>query len=218
REFTSPVLLCPLALWHRGVPVAVLLVLVWPAAKSVQLGQTVSIDCKVSQTVALWSASQYHLTWYHQKSGEAPKALIKLTSHRFSGISSRFRGSGTGNGIDFTLTISGVQAEDSGVYYCLSYSLNPFWVIGLLVPVQLLLKLEDIIIRSPVCDLIDLRSEDGSIPALSAHVSKLFSSGAAIRHLLFTICHCHTNTQKQHVDKSSPMKYDLEPADPDSGS
>uniref|UniRef100_A0A3P9M6C8 Ig-like domain-containing protein n=1 Tax=Oryzias latipes TaxID=8090 RepID=A0A3P9M6C8_ORYLA len=89
-----------------------------PAAKSVQLGQKVTIDCKASRQVAVWSGSQYYLSWYHQKSGEAPKALIHRTSDRFSGISSRFSGSGSGNGIDFTLTISGVQAEDSGVYYC----------------------------------------------------------------------------------------------------
>uniref|UniRef100_H2L6J8 Ig-like domain-containing protein n=1 Tax=Oryzias latipes TaxID=8090 RepID=H2L6J8_ORYLA len=92
-----------------------------PAAKSVQLNQKVSIDCKASQQVAHYSGSQYFLAWYHQKSGEAPKALIRRTSDRFSGISSRFSGSGSGNGIDFTLTISGVQAEDSGVYYCQSY-------------------------------------------------------------------------------------------------
>uniref|UniRef100_A0A3B3HYF8 Ig-like domain-containing protein n=1 Tax=Oryzias latipes TaxID=8090 RepID=A0A3B3HYF8_ORYLA len=92
-----------------------------PAAKSVQLNQKVTIDCKASRQVAHYSGSQYYLSWYHQKSGEAPKALISRTSDRFSGISSRFSGSGSGNGIDFTLTISGVQAEDSGVYYCQSY-------------------------------------------------------------------------------------------------
>ena len=96
-------------------------VLTQPAAKSVQLGQTVSIDCKTSPKVAQYSGSQYYLAWYHQKSGEAPKALIYRTSDRFSGISSRFSGSGAGNGVDFTLTISGVQAEDAGVYYCQSY-------------------------------------------------------------------------------------------------
>uniref|UniRef100_A0A3B3HKP9 Ig-like domain-containing protein n=1 Tax=Oryzias latipes TaxID=8090 RepID=A0A3B3HKP9_ORYLA len=89
-----------------------------PAAKSVQLNQKVTIDCKASQQVVQHSGPQYYLAWYHQKSGEAPKALIYRTSDRLSGISSRFSGSGSGNGIDFTLTISGVQAEDSGVYYC----------------------------------------------------------------------------------------------------
>uniref|UniRef100_A0A3B3BJM2 Ig-like domain-containing protein n=1 Tax=Oryzias melastigma TaxID=30732 RepID=A0A3B3BJM2_ORYME len=97
-----------------------------PAAKSVQLGQTVSIDCKASQKVYYSSYySNYRLAWYHQKSGEAPKLLIYATSENEDGISSRFSGSGTGNGIDFTLTISGVQAEDSGVYYCQSYHSGP---------------------------------------------------------------------------------------------
>uniref|UniRef100_A0A3P9IE13 Ig-like domain-containing protein n=1 Tax=Oryzias latipes TaxID=8090 RepID=A0A3P9IE13_ORYLA len=82
-------------------------------SQSVVPEQTVSIRC--------WTGSRYYLAWYHHKSGEAPKALIERTSERFSGISSRFSGSGSGNGIDFTLTISGVQAEDSGVYYCQSY-------------------------------------------------------------------------------------------------
>uniref|UniRef100_A0A8C4DVV6 Ig-like domain-containing protein n=2 Tax=Dicentrarchus labrax TaxID=13489 RepID=A0A8C4DVV6_DICLA len=92
-----------------------------PAAKSVQPGQTVSIECKASTQVAHRSGSQYYLAWYHQKTGEAPKLLIYITSDRFSGISSRFSGSGAGNGVDFILTISGVQAEDTGVYYCQSY-------------------------------------------------------------------------------------------------
>uniref|UniRef100_A0AAQ5XD70 Ig-like domain-containing protein n=1 Tax=Amphiprion ocellaris TaxID=80972 RepID=A0AAQ5XD70_AMPOC len=85
------------------------------------LGQTVSIDCKASPKVALYSGSQYFLAWYQQKTGEAPKLLIYLTTSRASGISSRFSGSGTGNGVDFTLTISGVQTEDAAVYYCQSY-------------------------------------------------------------------------------------------------
>uniref|UniRef100_A0A3Q2CG25 Ig-like domain-containing protein n=1 Tax=Cyprinodon variegatus TaxID=28743 RepID=A0A3Q2CG25_CYPVA len=103
--------------WSDGQNVVV----TQPAAKSVQLGQTVTIDCKVNRQVAQYSGSQYFLAWYHQKPGEAPKALIYVTSDRLSGISSRFTGSGAGNGIDFTLTITGVQAEDAGVYYCQSY-------------------------------------------------------------------------------------------------
>uniref|UniRef100_A0AAQ5X6X2 Ig-like domain-containing protein n=1 Tax=Amphiprion ocellaris TaxID=80972 RepID=A0AAQ5X6X2_AMPOC len=96
------------------------------AVKSVQLSQTVSIDCKVSRQVAHYSGSNYYLAWYHHKTGEAPKRLIDRTSYRYSGISSRLSGSGAGNGLDFTLTISGVQAEDSGVYYCQSYHSSNF--------------------------------------------------------------------------------------------
>uniref|UniRef100_A0A3Q3MWP5 Ig-like domain-containing protein n=1 Tax=Mastacembelus armatus TaxID=205130 RepID=A0A3Q3MWP5_9TELE len=93
-------------------------VLTQPAAKSLQPGQTVTINCKASPKVAHHSGSQYHGSWYQQKPGETPKLLIYRTSDRQSGISSRFSGSGAGNGIDFTLTISGVQAEDAAVYYC----------------------------------------------------------------------------------------------------
>uniref|UniRef100_A0A3Q1INT3 Ig-like domain-containing protein n=1 Tax=Anabas testudineus TaxID=64144 RepID=A0A3Q1INT3_ANATE len=96
-------------------------VLTQSAAKSVQIGQTVTINCKASREVAQYSGSQYYLYWYHQKTGETPKLLIYLTSERNSGISTRFSGSGAGNGVDFTLTISGVQTEDAAVYYCQSF-------------------------------------------------------------------------------------------------
>ncbi|MEQ2257624.1 hypothetical protein ILYODFUR_036569 [Ilyodon furcidens] len=81
-----------------------------PGSQSVVPGQTVSIRCKTSSDV------YSYLHWYLQKPAEAPKLLIYSASNRQSGVPARFSGSGYGS--DFTLTISGVQAEDSGVYYC----------------------------------------------------------------------------------------------------
>uniref|UniRef100_A0A671TEP9 Ig-like domain-containing protein n=1 Tax=Sparus aurata TaxID=8175 RepID=A0A671TEP9_SPAAU len=89
-----------------------------PGAQSVAPGQTVSIRCKASSGVT------NDLQWYHQKAGEAPKLLIYNAQNHQSGVSDRF--SGSQSGTDFTLTISGVQTEDAGVYYCQQDNSLPF--------------------------------------------------------------------------------------------
>uniref|UniRef100_A0A8C1BC37 Ig-like domain-containing protein n=1 Tax=Cyprinus carpio carpio TaxID=630221 RepID=A0A8C1BC37_CYPCA len=88
-----------------------------PSVKMVQIGQEVRINCKTSSSVY----GGNYLAWYLQKPGEAPKLLIYTATNRYTGTPSRFSGSGSNNhGTDFTLTISGVQTEDTGDYYCLS--------------------------------------------------------------------------------------------------
>ncbi|XP_039905886.1 immunoglobulin kappa light chain-like [Simochromis diagramma] len=86
-----------------------------PGAVSSAVGGTVRINCRTSQDVY----NNNHLAWYQQKDGGVPKLLIYGASTRASGIPARFTGSGSNS--DFTLTISGVQAEDAAVYYCQSF-------------------------------------------------------------------------------------------------
>ncbi|MCI4381408.1 hypothetical protein PGIGA_G00251150 [Pangasianodon gigas] len=81
-----------------------------PGSQSVSQGESVTLTCRASQYI------HDDLTWYLQKPGEAPKALIYDASHLEPGIPDRFSGSYSGS--EFSLKISGVQSEDAGDYYC----------------------------------------------------------------------------------------------------
>uniref|UniRef100_UPI00406992CF antibody light chain n=1 Tax=Homo sapiens TaxID=9606 RepID=UPI00406992CF len=90
-----------------------------PASVSASPGQSITISC----TGTHFDIVDYdYLSWYQQHPGNAPKLLIYGVSNRPSGVSSRFSGSKSGN--TASLTISGLQAEDEGDYYCSSYSIS----------------------------------------------------------------------------------------------
>lgn len=93
-----------------------------PLSLSVTPGEPACISCRASQSLQHINGNTY-LYWYLQKPGQSPQLLIYLVSNRFTGVSDRF--SGSGSGTDFALRISRVEAEDVGVYYCMQSTHDP---------------------------------------------------------------------------------------------
>lgn len=99
-----------------------------PRVQAVKPGETVTLGCKTSQDVYNAGTANARQAWYQQKPGAAPKLLIYDAQKRQSGTPTRFSGSGSYS--DFTLTISGVQIEDGGDYYCWSkHKISGNWVL-----------------------------------------------------------------------------------------
>uniref|UniRef100_A0A673MTA0 Ig-like domain-containing protein n=1 Tax=Sinocyclocheilus rhinocerous TaxID=307959 RepID=A0A673MTA0_9TELE len=73
-----------------------------PEVKTVQQGQTVTIECQIDTSSAVHNIKSLQ-----------------------SGTPSRFSGNGADCGTDLTLIISGVQTEDTGDYYCQSEHSGP---------------------------------------------------------------------------------------------
>ncbi|CAM4664173.1 unnamed protein product [Lepidochelys kempii] len=111
-----------LLLWAQGSSGQIVLTQT-PESLAVSPGDRVTINCKASSSV-----STSYMAWYQQKSGQAPKLLIYSTSSRPSGIPDRF--SGSGSGTDYTFTISRVEADDAGDYYCQQSHSYPLTVIN----------------------------------------------------------------------------------------
>nr|BCL50801.1 anti-occludin single chain variable fragment [synthetic construct] len=89
-----------------------------PASLSASPEEIVTITCQASQDIGNW------VTWYQQKPGKSPQLLVYSATTLADGIPSRF--SGSRSGTQYSLKISRLQVEDTGIYYCLQRYSTPY--------------------------------------------------------------------------------------------
>ncbi|XP_025050348.1 immunoglobulin kappa light chain-like [Alligator sinensis] len=95
-----------------------ILLMQMPESLAVSPGETITIICK-----AITSSGSY-IHWYQQKKGQPPTLLISGTNSRVLGIPDQFSSSKSDS--NYTLTISRVEADDAGDYYCQQTGSLPF--------------------------------------------------------------------------------------------
>uniref|UniRef100_H9GQV7 Ig-like domain-containing protein n=1 Tax=Anolis carolinensis TaxID=28377 RepID=H9GQV7_ANOCA len=83
-----------------------------PASVSGSPGQTITLSC--TKGSGNWDST---VSWYQQKSGEAPRYVHANGYNRGPGIPDRF--TATSSGDTGSLTITNVQAGDEANYYCI---------------------------------------------------------------------------------------------------
>ncbi|MEJ1289001.1 immunoglobulin kappa variable 14-111 [Cricetulus griseus] len=81
-----------------------------PSYLSASLRDRVSITCKSSEDI--YPA----LSWYQKKPEKSAKLLIYAANILVDGVPSRF--SGRVSGTQYSFTISSLEADDSGTYFC----------------------------------------------------------------------------------------------------
>ncbi|KAJ1093725.1 hypothetical protein NDU88_006817 [Pleurodeles waltl] len=95
------------------------LVVTQPPSVSVASGGSCTLSCSITGGKEIGG---YNMRWYQQKPGNPPRYLLKFKSvsdkYQGSGVSTRFSGSKDISKNIGYLTITGLKAEDEGVYHC----------------------------------------------------------------------------------------------------
>ncbi|XP_053135580.1 immunoglobulin lambda-1 light chain-like isoform X4 [Hemicordylus capensis] len=82
-----------------------------PASASGSIRETVTLSC--TRSSGSWDS---YYPWYQQRPGQGPRFVHRPGGSRGEGIPDRFTASGSGD--NYLLTITNVQPEDEGDYYC----------------------------------------------------------------------------------------------------